>query len=467
LCPIRKLVLTGGLVVGRIGLGGIVLTTNHQNWLVARGLRFAWGGVACILMVIVGPVSGALAQTAPQVFYSGVEPLAATIGRTQSDPRPASTEGKFQFFDWLLSGGVGWGGSYDSNVNATSVNQKSVYGTAFQPSLLAERNTGIQRTLLYLSGDVRYYPSIGRTNLDGTRAGLVHVWEIQRDLIFRMQTQVSEVQAGSSFTNFLSSGIYATTPVNYTQLFGSTSLQKEFGSFFAAIGGSVTGTKYQNNQDNLGNTINEQFQNGTVSTVNGRIGYHISPIIYTYIEPSVNEQQYNASNLDSHGYRVVGGIGSDLISLFRGEVFGGYLSQRFDNVTIGTVNNPVFGGRLSWYPTRFIALTVSADQSFGTTDFNAFAFTPGSPTKITTEKFDATWDFSTRFAFTAGVSNKQQDYLNSFRKDDFLALNAGVTYKLRPDFGIQLGYSHQHLYSNFPGAPYSRDLVTVGGNTKF
>ena len=140
---------------------------------------------------------------------------------------------------------MGWGGAYDSNVNATPINRQSVYGASFQPSLLAERNTGIQRTTLYLNGDVRYYPSISRVDLNGTRAGLVHVWEIQRDLIWRFQTQIAEVQAGSSFNNLLTTGIYATTPVNYTQIFGSTSLQKEFGSFFTAIGGSITGSKYR------------------------------------------------------------------------------------------------------------------------------------------------------------------------------------------------------------------------------
>ena len=97
----------------------------------------------------------------------------------------------------------------------------------------------------------------------------------------------------------------------------------------------------------------------------------------------MTQTRYEAANLNSHGYRAVAGIGSDLISLFRGEVFAGYQNQKFDQATAGTVSDPVVGGRLSWYPTRFVTLTVSADQTFGTTDFNALAFTPGSPTKIT------------------------------------------------------------------------------------
>jgi hypothetical protein len=450
----------------------VLLATVHRHRLVGRGLRIGWASFVCVFISLVGTTTKSHAQAAgggPQVFYSQPQPLAATLGHLNpgNDPRPVTAEGKLQFADWLISASFGYGGTYDSNVNATAINPQAVWGMNFRPILTAERNTGIQRTQLYLNGDVIYYPSIGRVNLNGTQAGLIHVWEIQRDLIFRMQTQVAEVQAGSSFNNFLTSGIYATTPVNYTQAFGSSSIQKEFGLFFTAIGGSVTGTKYQNTTDNFGNVINEQFQDGTVSTANYRLGFHVSPIIYTYVEPSYNWTRYQESNLDSQGYRVVGGIGSGLISLFTGEMYAGYLKQKFENPTIGDQTSPVIGGKLSWFPTRFLTFTFTADENFGTTDSNALAFTPGTPTKITTVKASGNWDFSYWYALTAGVSDQRQNFLDSSRVDNFLAVNAGVIFKLRPGFGVQLGYTHQHLYSNFPGVAYSRDLVTVSGNTQF
>jgi hypothetical protein len=439
-----------------------------------------------VLTALAGSTTTSLAQATGgglQIFNTAPEPVAATLEQTKpaGDARPTPTvEGKYPLYGWLLSAGANFGGKYDSNVNATAINPQKVYGANFQPILLAEHNTGIQNTQLYLNGDVSYYPSIGKTYLDGTRAGIIHVWEIQRDLTWRFQAQAAEVQAGSSFNNFLTSGIYATTPVNYTQIYGSSSIQKELGSFFTAVGGSITGTKYQNATDNLGNTIDEQFQNGTVSTVNTRVGYRISAFFYTYVEPSYNWTQYNRSDLDSHGYRIVGGIGSGLISLFSGEVYAGYLKQTFEDPTTGAVTSPVVGGRLSWFPTRSLTIAVSADENFGTTDANAnanavpfaasasaLAFTPGSPTKLTTVRGSVNWDFRYWYALTGGISEQRQDYLNSDRKDDFLTYNAGIVFKIRPGFGLQVGYAHQHLYSNFPGASYSRDLVTVSGNTRF
>jgi hypothetical protein len=95
------------------------------------------------------------------------------------------------------------------------------------------------------------------------------------------------------------------------------------------------------------------------------------------------------------------------------------------------------------------------------------AFTPGTPTKITTAKLSGNWDFSNWYAFTMGFSNQRQNFLDSARVDNFAAINAGIIFKLRPGFGLQLGYVHQHLYSNFPGVAYSRDMVTISGNTTF
>jgi Mrp family chromosome partitioning ATPase len=47
----------------------------------------------------------------------------------------------------------------------------------------------------------------------------------------------------------------------------STSVEKSFGRFFTAIGGSVTGNIYDNTTDSQGNVIDETFQNGTRETV--------------------------------------------------------------------------------------------------------------------------------------------------------------------------------------------------------
>ena len=274
------------------------------------------------------------------VFYSNAERLTDTVARVQSDPRPKTAEGALQALDWLIYGNLNAGGAYDSNEFA-SPNAVAVYGARIQPSIVAARNTGTQRTLVYGTGDFRYYPSQGQTDIFNTTAGVAHVWEIYRDLIFRGQLEASFGEQNSSLVNSTNgSGVLYTKPIKYTSLFGSTSIEKSFGRFFTAIGGSVTGNIYKNTTDSLGNSIDETFQNGTRTTLNGRVGYRLSPIVYTFVEPSVNWGQFQGSNFNSNGYRVVGGLGTAQIGNFNGEIYGGTLTEYFSDPSTPTLTPP-------------------------------------------------------------------------------------------------------------------------------
>ena len=414
----------------------------------------------------------AFSQSAPtppprQVFYSKVEPLTDTIERVQSDPRPKTADGALQALDWLIYGNVSAGGAYDSNVFA-SPNQQPAYGPRFQPSIVAARNTGIQRTLVYGFGDIRYYPSQSRTDVLNTTAGLAHVWEIQRDLVFRTQFEATRGQQNSSLVSAVNGpGALYTEPIKYTSLFGSTSIEKSFGPFFTAIGGSVTGNVYDDTKDSLGNVISEHFQNGTRTTLNGRVGYNITPIVYTFVEPSVNAGRFQGAGLDSNGYQVVGGLGTARISLFNGEIYAGVLNEHFSDPATPTLSRGIYGGRVSWYPTRFVTVTGSFDQTLGTSDFSPTVFTPGSATKLNTSKLLASWAVLRDVTLEGSVQLLHYEYLSSTRLDDLSLFGFKTTYMLTERLGIILDYNYAILTSNTPGVAYTRNFVSLGATSKF
>ena len=166
------------------------LTTIPKNRLVSGGLRPTAARLICVLAMLAATVVAARAQglvgpsgpgpqgpgvPGPQVFYAPVESLEETIQSHSTDPRPQSADGALQFADWLLYGGLGWGAACDYNLNQSPTNQTQACGPRFTPSVVAEHNTGIQRTLLYGIGDVRWYPSINRVDVVNTTAGVVHV----------------------------------------------------------------------------------------------------------------------------------------------------------------------------------------------------------------------------------------------------------------------------------------------------
>src|SRR5512139_3522592 len=162
------------------------LTTNPKFQFpkfhpIRGGFSLSIQRVACVLVMLAGAVVAARADgpgvPSPTVFYAPVQSLEDTIQSHSKDPRPQSTKGALQVADWLLYGGLGWGAACGYNLNSSPKNPQQACGPQFTPSVVAEHNTGIQRTLLYGVGDIRWYPSLNRVDVVNTTAGVVHVWE--------------------------------------------------------------------------------------------------------------------------------------------------------------------------------------------------------------------------------------------------------------------------------------------------
>ena len=436
-----------------------------------RGSSFAWRRYTwlCAAVLTVLVVSPGLAQSvappipSPQIFYSNAQPLTDAIAQTENDPRPTSADGALQIRNWLVYGSLGVSGVYDNNVNSSPVNPIAAYGTQITPSIIAEYNTGIQRTFIYGVGDFRYYPSVNQSQIWDSSAGIVHIWEIERGLNFRAQAQLTEGESPLGYTNVGTNAVVAIEPVEAVTLFGSTSIQRDVGLFFTALGGSVTYQTFGQTQTvNTDIAVPESYRDGTTYTVNGRLGYNVTPLVYAYVEPSINTAQFNDSSLDSQGYRVVAGLGSARIGLMNGEIYGGFMDQAFTDPSIAPLTTGVYGGHLSYYPTRSLSFTASLDQGLNTSDYNTRSFLPGSIVKTNTAKLQANWDITRFISFGGIVQYSQWDYLGSTLIQDYWTSSANVTYWIQPKFGVTLQYSHSILDSSTAGGDYTHDFVSLG-----
>ena len=398
-----------------------------------------------------------------QIFYSNAQPLTDVIAQTENDPRPASADGALQVFNWLVYGSMGVSGVYDNNINSSPVNPIAAYGTQITPAIIAEYNTGIQRTFIYGVGDFRYYPSVDKFQAWDSSAGIVHVWEIERGLNLRAQAQLTEGESPLGYTNLGTNAVVAINPVQSTTLFGSTSIQRDVGLFFTALGGSVTHQAFgQTETVDTDVAVPESYRDGTTYTVNGRVGYNISPLLYTYVEPSINTAQYNDSTLNSQGYRVVAGLGSARIGLMNGEIYGGFMDQTFTDPSITPLSTGVYGAHLSYYPTRDLSFTASLDQGLNTSDYNTRAFLPGSIVKTNTAKLQANWDVSRSITLAGSIQYSEWDYLGATLVQYYWTGSSSLTYWVQPKLGITLQYSHSILDTNVVGGNYTHDFVSLG-----
>jgi hypothetical protein len=95
------------------------------------------------------------------------------------------------------------------------------------------------------------------------------------------------------------------------------------------------------------------------------------------------------------------------------------------------------------------------------------ALLPGSTTTATTVSLNGNWSINRWFSFSGTIADQRLDYLNSERQDDLVTTTAVLTYHMFQRFNVHLTYIHADLFTNFPGAEFSRDAVLVGGGTSF
>lgn len=417
-----------------------------------------------------------------QEAASGAAAAAAAAGIPAAGPNP---EHGFVVGDWMLYPSLFAGFVYNDNVYNTAVNRKSGLGVRIRPSLEANRDTGIQKTIVYLNGDLQAYPGRGQsytlwpqaailrspTNVSG-RAGFSHTYAPLPDLKFTLIADYTRANGGLFGSQFsgagsqvtISSAAGLTNAGTYSnQATVGLSVEKQVADRLYLRGSIGTQYVFYDSQPTnswltalAGATTNNTAPSRAMSyTASVRSTYWISPVLYTFVEPILDLRRYPNTWNDTNGYRVIGGFGSDLISLFRGEIYGGYQSQASAHGYFGSTSSPAFGGRLFYYPTQYITLSASVDQTITAPSARPifvfglpFGFASSAPTRTLQARLRgdyALWEYWSAFLQGGYGRNSTPANLNIAgwtpgTSTDFWSVGAGVNYNFWRNISLTLEY---------------------------
>lgn len=364
--------------------------------------------------------------------------------------------GGWMMYPSLLAGAV-----VDDNIRPTSQSRTSGTGLRFKPTLSAIQTNGIHNTQLYAEADARVYPDQSKGNLVEGRLGGVYTYEMTRDLMFRFKGEAARRE--EVFNDAVGYALTAGSPQRYNQFSGSASVKKSMGQFFAAFGGTVSRKSYTDSETPFG-----ALPDQTVTTLSGRTGVWATPAVYAFVEPSVNWRRFDsAAGFDSSGYRVVGGVGSDQVSLFRGEIFGGYQQQSFEASPFGTISGAIAGGRLFWLPTRALTFAIQIDQTLGESTTLTTVNPTGSATRTRSMLAKADYSIARLWSAQSRIGLDHVDYVDGPRRDKRWLAGATLNYDLFRNFGLALDYQFTRVDSNLSFASYEKNVVTLGGTYKY
>jgi hypothetical protein len=186
----------------------------------------------------------------------------------------------------------------------------------------------------------------------------------------------------------------------------------------------------------------------------------------------------SAPGSHSNTYRAIGGIGSAKIGLFSGAVYFGHQGSEVENS--GTAGGNVYGGRLSYYPTRYWTWTLTADETTNVSNqiatsnlaLNTGPSSPilvplGASTRTTAVNLQTDYAISQQLAVTGRVGYTRVQFLNSFELEQAYLAYVSVNYQVWRNLVLGLEYQYSQIVANVPLTGSSRNYLMLSATYKY
>jgi hypothetical protein len=459
---------------------------------------FAWMPQAFSQMVI---------QTGAQTtIFSGAQPPDVTINKLPTrDPNAIAVDG------WLLYPSLRLYTLYSDNFFQSPQNPLSVGGLGLSPTLTAVWSNGIHTTTLYGGVDRQDYPTDNSINtLDG-RAGFTQRYEALRDLIFTVNGDYTHRTLSTGLQNAIQAPVGApvvlangntvlpngtilspsgqvvgtTTPAGSSvalqvnpsnQETGTFTIDKLFSRAAISLSGSVSRADFENQ------TVQPNFSSRTLTE---NASAWLGPLVYAYstgavstiVDDAVTSPGASIPSSSTTSYRVVGGLGTRLLELFRGSVYFGHQASEGGGATAG---GEVYGGALTYYPTVDLTFAATIDRTVNIasqpTATNLALTLPGqvavqvplgASTAITSYGLRSTYQITQQWLANCQLSYSRIEYIESPRIDNSWVLDATLRYDIWRNMSILWEYRYSTVLSNAPLTSFSQNYAIVGATYRF
>jgi len=349
----------------------------------------------------------------------------------------------------------------EDNIFYQSNNKDSDTVASIAPSVVAESQWSRHKLTAQLQANHYRYSKFDSENNTTYSGGLTGRLDVVRGTALRGSMGIDhlvEPRYNPGVTN-------AVDPVEYDQSRLSVGATREFNRI--RVSGDVRYRKmdYQNSKDALGATVSYKYRNAEVWEDEVRAEYAISPALSVYGTAIYNKRVYDQAalitdvNRDANGLEVALGTDFDISSLARGQVQVGYLSQQYDDPRINDTTGLGVRGRVEWFPTQLMTVSVNAERAVDDTGLIGAA-------GILATRVGAQVDYEVlrNLILTGSVNASKEDFRGVNRKDDRVQLTLGGNYLISRRVGINAAYRYidQKSSGTLQGNDFSDNRLQVG-----
>lgn len=347
--------------------------------------------------------------------------------------------------------------AYDSNVYATTNNTKSDWVTSVLPGVAITSDWNNNALNFTASGDIKRYSEQVSENNSDAGAFLNGRFDIERDVYFVGGLSYQLLHEDRTSPDTVAN---QKNPTEYQLASARFGYVHEPGRLGARLDGSVDWLSYNNAETSTGTTIIESDRNHAVYTVTPRVQYEIAPGYHAFIKVPFNDRQYESKrdstgfDRNSKGYEVDAGTALDLGHALTGELYVGYLDQRYDDSRLKTVSGANFGGNILWNVTPLTSLRLAVLRTVEETTLS-----PASSYLQTVVSPSIEHELMPNLLLSGGFSYITQDFQGISRTDDIYETDAGVRYLINRNCSVGLNGTYRWRRSNAPLTDFDQDIV--------
>lgn len=348
--------------------------------------------------------------------------------------------------------------TWNSNIYATSSNDKNDFITSLTPRLALKSNWN--NHALNLSADstiVRYARYHSESYTDYTVAADGRL-DIQRDArLFAAGGYKIRHEPRSSPNN-----LGGTEPTEYQDTSALLAGEKDFNRLSFRLESAFDAYRYVDVQNALGQTIAESLRDRNDTVVTLRTGYEIAPLRQIYLLTSYNWRKYQSPvdmfgfDRTSDGYTLALGAHYDLTGLIFADVFLGYRRQTYDDPRLRPVDGPTAGVKLTWNVTALTTITGNLSREIEET-----VLANSSAYFATRASVRADHELLRNLVLNARIGYENDKFEGISRKDDYYEAGLGATWLIDRNFSASGGYSYRTRDSNEAGNNFDENVVFV------
>lgn len=354
---------------------------------------------------------------------------------------------------------------FNSNVFAVENGDQGDFLTRIRPEFALESDWNNHKLDLNIIPEfVRYYrfTSDSVENVDAAVDGRI---DILRELTVSLNAGYRFGHEDRGNPNAVAA---ASSPTEIVTSDGSVGIEYKPARYSLSLDGSFTHADFGDVVNNNDTITNNDDRDRKKKEFIGRFGYEYLPETEMFVKASYNVIDYDDSvddggqNRDSDGFSVVFGTDLDFTGIVTGDVFAGYISQDYDDVTLETVAGPTFGLGVSWDATPLITARASIVRTIQET---TLANTGGFLSTGSTISVD--YEILRQWTASAEAKWTKSKYEGIGREDNTYDLSLGSEYLLNRNFSLRFDYAYKRKLSSQTGVNYKQNTVLVSLRSQF